>query len=150
MAPLPDLIGDEIADMTEFFERTKNPAAAWRVFHLARKHNRAIPESIAVEIDRFALGVSSMTEKAIFAGVSGHPIRFRAEELYELWRNDQDNPIGAIQREWRDYRIFGEVLRRVENGMRVGRAQAAVAAMKGVNIGVDAIDTIWKRLKRVG
>ena len=32
--------------------------------------------------------------------------------------------------------------------MKVGAAQAAVAADKGVGVGIESIKKIWKRLKR--
>lgn len=150
MAPLPNLIDSEIADLTQYFEDTENVAAAWRVFHLARKYDRPIPDSVGVEIDRFAAGVGKVAERAMLAGVGAHPVGFREKELYEVWRNGKDNPVGILQREWRDYWIFDAVFQLVEKGMKVGRAKATVAAMKGVGLGVDAVDLIWKRLNRAG
>ena len=151
MTTLPDLIGSEIADMTEFFKRTGNPAAAWRAYNLARQHSRAVPNLIQAEVDRFAACVSAVAEKAIQAEVGAPPVRFRSEELGQAWRGDcGGNPIGSLQDEWRDYQIFWAVLGRVNSGMKVGAAQAAVAAQRGVGLGVESIDKIWKRLKRNG
>jgi hypothetical protein len=152
MAPLPyNLVDSEIADLTAFFERTRNPAAAWRAYSLARQYSRAIPDTIQTEIDRFAVCISTVAEKAIQAGVGAPPVRFRSEELGQAWRgNGGSNPIGSLQDEWRDYQIFWAVLSRVNNGMKVGAAQAALAAQKGVGLGVESIDKIWKRLKRHG
>lgn len=151
MAPLPDLVGNEIADMTEFFKRTQNPAAAWRAYSLARQNSRMVPDVIQNEIDRFAACISAVAGKAIQAGFEASPVRFRSEELGQVWRGSGGgNPIGSLQDEWRDYQIFWAVLSRVNNGMKVGAAQAAVAAQKGVGLGVESIDKIWKRLKRNG
>ena len=151
MATLPDLIGNEIAELTTYFERTRNPAAAWRAYSLARQYSRIIPDVIQAEIDRFAAGISTVAGKAIQAQVGARPIRFRSEELGQIWRGTGGgNPVGALQDEWRDYQSFWTVLSRVNSGMKVGAAQAAVAAQKGVGLGVESIDKIWKRLKRNG
>ncbi|MBT1516174.1 hypothetical protein KIP88_37570 [Bradyrhizobium sp. SRL28] len=151
MAPLPDLVASEIADLTSYFDRTRNAAAAWRAYSLARQHSHAVPDVIQAEIDRFAACISDVAEKAIQAEVGAPPVRFRSEELGQAWRGDGGgNPIGSLQDEWRDYQIFWAVLSRVNSGMKVGAAQAAVAAQKGVWLGVDSIDKIWKRIKRNG
>jgi hypothetical protein len=146
-----DFIGNEIADLTTFFERTHNPAAAWRAYSLARQHSRVVPDSIQAEIDRFAACISAAAGKAIQAEVGAPPVQFRSEELGKAWRGlGGGNPIGSLQDEWRDYQIFWAVLSRVNSGLKVGVAQAAVAAQRGVGLGVESVDKIWKRLKRNG
>jgi hypothetical protein len=151
MAPLPDLVASEIADLTSYFDRTRNAAAAWRAYSLARQHSRAVPDSIQAEIDRFAACISAAAGKAIQAEVGAPPVQFRSEELGKAWRGlGGGNPIGSLQDEWRDYQIFWGVLSRVNSGMKVGAAQAAVAAQRGVGLGVESVDKIWKRLKRNG
>lgn len=146
-----DLLGQEILDLTDFFEKTGNRAAAWRAYSLARKHSRPVPDVIQAEVDRFAECVSLVAAKAIQAEVGATPVRFRPEELGQAWRGDGgENPVRALQDEWRDYQIYWSVLTKVENGMKVGAAQAAVAAQPGVGIGIESISKIWKRLRRDG
>jgi hypothetical protein len=151
MTPLPDLVASEIADLTSYFNRTRNAAAAWRAYSLARQHSRAVPDSIQAEIDRFAACISAAAGKAIQAEVGAPPVQFRSEELGKAWRGlGGGNPIGSLQDEWRDYQIFWAVLGRVNSGMKVGAAQAVVVAQRGVGLGVESVDKIWKRLKRNG
>lgn len=151
MAPLPDLIGNEIATHTDYYKRTGNPAAAWYVFHLCRKHGRVAPAEINKEIDRFTTEIAKRVEHAIQIPPSKIKLHVSARDIGDIFRDGITNPIGTMQKEWRDYWIFSEVLRRVEEyGEQVGEAQAAVARMKGVSLSFETVDQIWKRLKRDG
>lgn len=149
MAPLPTENELKLITLTGVFTANKNPAAAWAAYSFARRHALPVPDAIQDEVDRFADCISDVAEQAMQAELGAHPIRFRAEELGQVWRGDGgDNPIGSLQDEWRDYKIFMAVYERVDDGMKVGAAQAAVAAEKGVGVGIESIKKIWKRLKR--
>ncbi|ABD08003.1 hypothetical protein RPB_3307 [Rhodopseudomonas palustris HaA2] len=146
-----DLIGSEIENLTDYFNRTSNPAAAWRVFSLCRKTDRPVPAVITAEIDRFAEGVADAAEQAMMAEVGAKPVQFRPAELGKLWRGPcKGNPVGAMQDEWRDYQIYWAVRGLVNNGTKVGDAQEAVAKRKGVGLSKDTVDRIWKRHNRNG
>lgn len=146
-----DLVGAEIADLTELFDRTKNPAAAWRAYSLARQANRPVPESIAAEIDRFAHGIAAVAERAMTAEPTAAPIQFRSEEIGALWRNGTENPIAGFQREYRDYHVFWMILGRVNSGATVTAAIAELAKRKGnegVRLGEKSLWAIWDRLNK--
>ncbi|MEH2498950.1 hypothetical protein V1294_005429 [Bradyrhizobium sp. AZCC 1678] len=173
MAPFPDLVGNEIAEMTDFFERTKNPAAAWRAYSLAQIYTRPVPRVIQAEVDRFAACVSEAAGKVIqneldlLAATSRTPkenledqkkkrtanhkdriVNFRAKELYAAWRGKaHENPVGQLQIEWRDIRIFGALQSLTARGVRPGRARQIVKDSGYAGLELDQIEKIWKRLK---
>ncbi|PPQ21092.1 hypothetical protein CV770_02320 [Bradyrhizobium sp. AC87j1] len=149
MAKLPTKAELDLTTLTGVFTANKNPAAAWAAYSLARRHGLPVPGVIQAEVDRFASCIGKVAEQAMQTELGAPPIRFRAEELSQAWRSSGgDNPVGSLQGEWRDYKIFLAVYERVEGGMKVGAAQAAVAADKGVGVGIESIKKIWKRLKR--
>lgn len=150
MAPLPDLIDSEIASLTNYFETTGNVAAAWRVFHLAREYGRLIPDSVAAEIDRFAAGIAHVAEQAMLAELDAHPLYFTPERLGALWRGDAgQSPVGALQRDWRDAKIGGEVARHVENGAKVCAAiKMVVGELPYLND--ETVRKAWQRYRRDG
>lgn len=165
MTSLPDLIGSEIADLTAYFEKTGNVAAAWRAYSLVQKYGRPIPPVLQREVDRFAARVSDAAGQAIQSELGlfeqSHrafkkdsddngvqpPIEFRADELYSVWIGGCDNPVGQLQRDWRDNRIFAAIQALVDKGVRPGRAREIVKENARVSIQLDAIEQIWKRLK---
>jgi hypothetical protein len=81
MAKLPDPIELEISELAGIWRGTKNPAAAWRCFVLARENGLPVPEVVDAEIMRFAQAVTeplsvkggSITQKSVAAawGVAG-------------------------------------------------------------------------------
>lgn len=149
MAKLPTKAELDLTTLTGVFAVSKNPAAAWAAYSLARQHGLAVPDLIQAEVDRFAGRIGAVADEAMRAELGAPPIRFRSEELGQVWRGSGgDNPIGSLQDEWRDYKIFLAVHNRVDGGMKVGAAQAAVAADKGIGVGIESIKKIWKRLKR--
>ncbi|RTL63877.1 MAG: hypothetical protein EKK42_27010 [Pseudonocardiaceae bacterium] len=148
MAPLPyNLVDSEINSVTEYFERTKNPAAAWHVLSLCHKYRKPVPKSVMAEVVRFADGIAAQTTEAIDAPTDAGVCHFRGAEIYDLWRNGTDNPIGALQAQWHDWKIFAKVQHLVDDGMSARRAMAAVAARKDVRRGVDMIKIIWNRYR---
>lgn len=167
MAELPDLIGNEIADLTAYFEKTGNVAAAWRAYSLAQTYVRPIPAVLQAEVDRFAACVSEAAGRAIQTEIDlygetiiqkkddpknkppprTYPHHFRDQELYAAWRNGIDNPIGQLQTDWRDNRIFAAIQTLVDRGVRPGRAREMVKKSGRIDINLDAIEQIWKRLK---
>lgn len=149
MTKLPTKVELDLTTLTAMFTAGRNPAAAWAAYSLARRHRLPVPNAIQAEVDRFAECISTAAEQAMQAELGAPPIRFRAEELGQAWRGSgRDNPMGSLQDEWRDYKIFLAVYDRVESGMKVGAAQAAVAADQGVRVGIESIKKIWKRFKR--
>ena len=142
-----DFIGSEIANVTEYFNQTKNPAAAWHVFSLCQKANRPVPDSVMAEIVRFADGIAAETTEAINAPTNAGVCHFKDEKIYNLWRNGINNPIGAMQDQWHDWKIFTRVQHLVDEGMSERRAHAAVAKQPDVLRGVDMIKIIWNRYK---
>lgn len=62
MAKLPDPIELEISELAGIWRGTKNPAAAWRCFVLARENGLPVPEVIDAEIMRFAQAVTEPLE----------------------------------------------------------------------------------------
>lgn len=147
MAKLPDLVAEEISHLTEYFNQTKNPAAAWHVFSLCQKYRKPVPEEVTAEIVRFADGIAAETEEAIHAPTDTGVCHFRGAKIYDLWRNGTDNPIGTLQAQWHDWKIFAKVQDLVDGGMSARRAFAAVKAQKDVMRGVDMIKIIWNRYK---
>lgn len=174
MAPLPDPIGNEITEMTDLFERTKNTAAAWRAYSLAQTYTRPVPPVIQAEVNRFAACVGEAVRNAVqnevqlLAATSlrkkeneddqekmrtlSHKdrlINFRAAELYAAWRGSDgpDNPVGEIQKKWRQHRIFEALRTLVERGVRPGRAREVVFESGFAGADLDAIERIWKQLK---
>lgn len=156
MAPLPDLIGAEIAHMVEIFKLTKNPAAAWHAYSVCRKASRPVPDVIQTEVDRFAACVSENVEKAITDEFNrgthitlSHrkikhgekpytvdPVNFRERQLYKVWRGRfGGNPVGSLQDEWRDYGIAEAVRLLTENGETADRASEIVAKRESINMG---------------
>ena len=147
MAPLPDLIEAEIVAATESFVRTTNPTYAALAYSLARKHQHPVPEVVQSEIDRFIGCIADVAERITMSGLGSRHRDFQGAELYAAWRNGIDNPMGALRREHRDDLIFDEITRRVDRGLKVTAARAAVLKMKP---GVDdeSLKRIWKRGKR--
>jgi hypothetical protein len=149
MAKLPTMAELDLITLTRVFAASKNSAAAWAAYSLARRHGLPMPDAIQAEVDRFASCICAVAEQAMQTELGAPPIRFRAEELGQAWRGSGgDNPMGSLQDEWRDFQIFLAIYDRVKGGMKVGAAQAAVAADKGVGVGIESIKKIWKRLKR--
>ncbi|MBB1089796.1 hypothetical protein HUU61_00690 [Rhodopseudomonas palustris] len=62
MAKLPSPIELEISELAGVFADTKNPAAAWRAFVLARRHGLPVPACVDTEIVRFAEAVTAPLE----------------------------------------------------------------------------------------
>ncbi|TQF26892.1 hypothetical protein UNPF46_32190 [Bradyrhizobium sp. UNPF46] len=151
MSPLPDLVASEITDLTTFFISTGNVAAAWRAYSLARQHSRAVPDVIQAEIDRFAAGLADVAAQAMRAGVdAAHPIIFRAEELGAIWRGDgKADPIGALQRDWRNLSIGAAVARQIENGKKVGAAIEGVAESLP-HLNSETVRKAWQKFQRNG
>jgi hypothetical protein len=151
MAPLPDLVASEIADLTSYFDRTRNAAAAWRAYSLARQHSHAVPDVIQAEIDRFAAGLAVVAEQAMRAGVGvAHPVTFRPEELGAIWRGDgKADPVGALQRDWRNVSIGAAVARQIENGKKVGAAIEAVAESVPY-LNSETVRKAWQKFQRNG
>lgn len=142
-----EVFDSDIEHLAEIFVRTQNPASAALSYTLARKFQRAVPDVVQAEIDRFIGCIADAAEKVMLSQHIETPlIRFRESELYEAWRGGVENPIGALEREARDNWIFFSVLNLVGGGMKVGDAQAAV--VKGSGIDVESIKRIWKRRKR--
>ncbi|MBC9883219.1 hypothetical protein G8O24_38680 [Bradyrhizobium sp. INPA01-394B] len=144
-----DFIGSEIADLTAYFEETGNVVAAWRAYSLSRQHNRPIADSVMLEVDRFATGVSAVAERAMQT-LPDAPLYFTPEKLGVLWRgNGGQNPADALRRDWRDRKIGHEVWRRVESGEKVGVAIEAVA--KGPpSRDTEIVRKAWQRFRRDG
>lgn len=59
MAPLPSENALELNELAGIFFETKNPAAAWLAFHLARQYDLPVPDIVSAEIDRFAAEISA-------------------------------------------------------------------------------------------
>ncbi len=165
MAKLPDLIAEEIEGMTAFFRQTGNPAAAAAAYSTARKNKRPVPDDIQAEIDRFIGCIADAAEKALSheTDLFGKslvarstkdrtpriPVYFRAPELYAAWRgmSKMENPVGQLQDDRRDMRVFAAIQTLVDRGVRPGRAREIVHANSNNGIGMDSIERIWKRLK---
>jgi hypothetical protein len=149
MAPLPDLIASEIADLTSYFNRTRNAAAAWRAYSLARQPGRPVPDVIQAEVDRFAAGIARVAEQAMRAGLDvAHPVTFRSEELGAIWRDDgKADPVGALQRDWRNASIGAAVSRQIENGKKVGAAIEAVAESLPY-LNNETVRKAWQKFQR--
>ncbi len=59
MAKLPTPIEYEVMGLTHIWDRTGNPAAAWRAFHLACANGIAAPPAVMAEVARFAAAVTA-------------------------------------------------------------------------------------------
>lgn len=59
MAKLPTPIEYELMGLAHIWERTGNPAAAWRAFHLACANGVAVPSPVMAEVERFAEAVTA-------------------------------------------------------------------------------------------
>lgn len=59
MAKLPSPVEYEIIELTHIWERTGNPAAVWRAFHLASAHGVVVPPAVMAEVKRFAEAVTA-------------------------------------------------------------------------------------------
>jgi hypothetical protein len=143
------MIDAEIIIATEFFNRTKNPAAAALAYSLARKYQRIIPEEVQAEIDRFIGCIADVAERVTMSGFGGKHRHFQEAELYAAWRNGIDNPMAAFQREHRDALICDEMAYLIERGSKVSDARAAVLDM-GPGVDEESIKRIWKQGKRIG
>ncbi|WP_425991089.1 hypothetical protein [Afipia sp. DC4300-2b1] len=146
-----DFIGNEIADLTAYFEKTGNVVAAWRVFSLSRQHSRLIPDSVMAEVDRFATGVSAIADRAMQSSPDDRPLYFTPEKLGVLWRGDGgQNPADVLRRDWRDMKIGSEVWRRIEEyGDGVGEAIEHVAARLPYVNG-ETVRKAWQKFRRGG
>jgi len=147
MARLPELRNVELNAVLDYFHQTRNPAAAWHVFSLCQKSGTPVPSSVMAEVTRFADGIAAETAKSIDASTDAGVRHFRGAEIYELWRNGADNPIGAMQSQWHDWKIFSRVQTLVDEGMSARRARSVVASQPDVMRGVDTIKNIWDRYK---
>ncbi|OKO86184.1 hypothetical protein [Bradyrhizobium sp. AS23.2] len=146
-----ELFDSNIASMTKFYESTGNVAAAWCAFSIAFTHGREIPDSIFREIERFAAEVALTAEKAITAEVDKGPVTLTPEELGTIWRGkDKRDPVGRLQREWRDYQLYWEMRNRVNRGSTVAEAAKAVRAMRGVALSERSLENLWRRLDTDG
>ncbi|MCS3895163.1 hypothetical protein M2171_004296 [Bradyrhizobium japonicum USDA 38] len=144
-----DFIGNEIADLTAYFEETGNVVAAWRVFALSRQHNRPIPDSVMLEVDRFATGIGAVAERAMQSSPDT-PLYFTPEKLGALWRGDGgQNPADVLRRDWRDMKIGHEVWRRVESGEKVSAAIEAVAD-GSPRRNTEIVRKAWQKFRRDG
>lgn len=144
-----DFIGNEIADLTAYFEQTGNVVAAWRAYSLSRQHGRPIADSVIREVDRFAAGISAVAERAMDASPDT-PLYFTPEKLGALWRgHGGQNPADSLRRDWRDRKIGHEVWLRVENGEKVGAAIGAVAAGPPSR-DTEIVRKAWQKFRRDG
>lgn len=148
MTKLPyNLVDSEIESVTDYFNRTKNPAAAWHVFSLCQKARKPVPDSVMAEVVRFADGIATETTEAINAPTNAGVCHFRDTEIYNLWRAGVDNPIGTMQAQWHDWKIFARVQHLVDSGMSARKARATVKDQADVLRGEDMIKIIWNRYK---
>ena len=86
----------------------------------------------------------------MLADMDARPLYFTPEKLGVLWRGDGgQNPVGALQRDWRDASIGGEVARRVENGEKVGTVIKAVADELPY-LNDETVRKAWQRYRRDG
>lgn len=148
MAKLPDLVASEIEDLTIYFEKTQNPMAAWKVYSLAKKTGRPIPDTVMAEVDRFADGIAAVADRAMSLNMNARPLYFTPEKLGALWRGTGvQNPADALRRRWRDMNIGYEVNRLVEGGMGVTDAIAAVAKLPP-RLSDETVKKAWQAYQR--
>ncbi|MET4022776.1 hypothetical protein [Bradyrhizobium sp. RT10b] len=142
-----DVYDSNIALMTKFYETTGNVAAAWCAFSIAFTHGREIPDAIFKEVERFAAKIALTAEKAITADVGERPVTLSSEELGTIWRGkDKRDPVGRLQKEWRDYQLYWAMRGRVDRGLTVAEAAKEVRAMKGVSLSERSLENLWRRL----
>lgn len=167
-----DVFDNNIASMTQFYERTGNVAAAWAAFSFAFTHGRPIPDSIYREVERFAAGVALIAQQAITEGFDktvakpdakktrtdakksrqkDGAITLTPEELGKLWRGkDKRDPVGRLQKEWRDYQLYWLMRNRVVGeGLTVDEAAEQVSAMRGA-LTKRSLQNLWKLLNSDG
>lgn len=146
-----DLYGRNIATATKFFENTGNVAAAWLAFSTAFTHGREIPESVFKEIERFAAGVGVAAAKAIASDVGARPVTLTDKKLYSLWRfKDKRDPVGRLQKEWRNYHLYWALRDRIDKDMTLAEAAKEVRRLPGVGLSERSLEKLWARLNPVG
>lgn len=142
-----DVFDTNISGMSEFYERTGNVAAAWLAFSIAISQNRTVPSTILAEVERFASQIGLIAERAITASPGAASVSLTSKRLGKLWRGKyQRDPVGKLQKDWRDYQLYLRMRSHVENGMTVEAASEAVWAMKGVRLSPRSLRNIWTRL----
>ncbi|RYX86980.1 MAG: hypothetical protein EON84_21290, partial [Bradyrhizobiaceae bacterium] len=93
--------------LSDFFQQSRNPTAAWLFWSLAKRWDMPVPEPIAAEIDRFADAVAEMALAALDGDES---IVINGDTVGTLWdtqaRGQGSTPIAVELKLWdRDLQI---------------------------------------------
>jgi hypothetical protein len=146
-----EVLAGNLRAATAMYEATKNVAAAWLAFSIAFSNGLKIPDSVRAEIERFAGKIESLASAAVFADPGDKLPEIKPAEVARLWRGTGgSNPFAALQREYRDYRVFLAIRDRIDQrGMKLIDAIEAVRS-EGVISTLDheALKKIWKRYQK--
>ena len=145
-----DVVADSINVATQHFEETGNVAAAWLAFWGAFANDRPVPETVYVEIERFASCIALMAEKAIISDPIKPLARFDPDEIANIWLGKfEGDPFRSLHKRYRDFKIFQAVLAHYERGMKVKDAIAAVINQPGFsNLDFESIKIIWQKYRK--
>ncbi|WP_146090417.1 hypothetical protein [Rhodopseudomonas palustris] len=96
------------------------------------------------EVERFASGISDIARSALNSEPGDETIRFEPADLGRLWRGDGGNdPVGALQAETRDEKVYAMLVTRTDQLMSVATAIAELASQKWRGLGKDRLWQIW-------
>src|SRR6478735_4312500 len=88
----------------EIFKRSRDPAAAWGAFYLARREGFDLPAAINAEVDRFT-GAIEFAAFRLLTNLGTHDdkeVSLDNETVGRMWKNSAGrNPGKPIFREWR-------------------------------------------------
>jgi|APCry1669192522_1035417.scaffolds.fasta_scaffold06123_6 hypothetical protein len=146
MAPLPsprERARNEFDLYVEIFEQTKDKAACWAAFAIAREHGFDIPAKINAEIDRFAGAIADAAFRRFgrFAGVTDAPLD--NEAVGRIWKNSKKRDPGTgISMSARSYDIAVAVARYCALGASKTKAVERVVEEHHTNK-----TTVWNALK---
>jgi hypothetical protein len=150
MAPLPpyrERVRDEFDLYVEIFEQTKDKAACWAAFSLARLHGFDIPAEINAEVDRFADAIAAAAFRRFgkFSRANGDAdIPLDNEAVGRLWKNSKGREPGTgISTAARSYDLAVAVARHCVLGASKTSAVAKVAKDRSSNK-----TEVWAALKQ--
>ncbi|WP_038935953.1 hypothetical protein [Bradyrhizobium japonicum] len=138
MAQLPSPPELELSELAGIFHETRNPAAAWLAFHLAKKHDLPVPEIVANEIERFAAEVS----KPLLAAWNGDGrAKITTKDITTAWGCGRGAKLAqALRLSRRAASIVGEYWGKITSGVRPTDALGAL--MDDHNLSDKAIEEI--------
>lgn len=115
MTKLPGPVELEISELAGIFAETRNPAAAWRAFALARRHDLPVPLAVGAEVVRFA--------EAVVAPLESDRGSITAASIAEAWGLSRGKkPAPGLRNIRRDFDVWLEFWELRRGGMARGDA----------------------------